>query len=741
MYRPRKRQPFNKRRFKHRSAPRRQDAPPAGGPLEEGDIIALLHSLGGTASLAELLGDLSLDRRQRREIGLLLDDLCRRKILQREGKKMYSLRHAGDLLEGTLTFHPHGYAFAAIDGKPAREKQEDLFIPPRYTGNARHGDRVLLQLVPGRGDRPTARVVKVLERGSSTIIGIYHAGRATGMVEPDDDRFPFRLRVRRENSLGAANGMAVLAEILTSAEQDQKYLEGKIVRILGDPDDLGVQTEMVINRLDLPVSFSAAALDEADRLDSTINLTPDRRDLREVFHITIDGETARDFDDAVCVVKDDSTYTLYVSIADVSHYVKPGSNLDREAYQRGTSVYFPNRVLPMLPERLSNDLCSLVPNRDRYAFTAVLRFSGQGKLLEKSFAKSVIRSRYRMTYTLVKEMLLDKKRTVRKKYADLVPMLEEMAELGAILEKKRRRRGSIGFELPEAQVLVSEDGKVADIGRRQRNLSHKIIEEFMLAANEAVAETHARFSGGHPPLFLYRIHEPPDPTKAETFAEFAASLGLRLPHSKEKDPAWFGAILEQVISTPREYIISNLMLRVMQQARYAPENEGHFGLAAKYYTHFTSPIRRYPDLLVHRALAGMIGAPAAHREKQTGINAHEAGEYLSRRERLAVEAERDIQDRVKVLYMADKIDRSFAAIVSGVTSFGIFVELLDHFVSGAIAITDLKDDYYRLDEKLHRLTGSRTGRTFQIGDAVTVRLVSVDRRKKHVNFVLSDERI
>jgi len=734
MYRSRKKPQYLRRRHKRGAAFRHEEAAStARGFIDEAEIIALLFSFGGSASFNDLAADFSTDRKKRRELGHLLDELCHRKVLSCEGKKFYRLRNSKDLLEATLSFHPRGYAFAKVAG---REDEDDLFIPPRDTGDARHGDRVLVQLTEGRGERPTARVIKVLERGTSTIIGIYRAGRPTGMVEPDDDRFPFMLRVRRENSLGAANGVAVLAEILTSGT-DLQYLDGRIVKILGDPDDLAVQTEMVIQRLELPTAFNAAALDETERLEAAIVCTPDRTDLRDVFHITIDGETARDFDDAVAVVREETTFTLYVSIADVSHYVKPGSALDRDAYLRGTSVYFPNRVLPMLPERLSNDLCSLVPQQDRYAFTAVLKFNAQGKLLAKSFAKSVIRSRYRMTYTLVRQILLDRDRKIRKKYADLVPMLEEMAALGSILENKRKRRGSIGFELPEAQVVVDAEGRIEDIGRRERNLSHKIIEEFMLAANEAVAETHARYTGRQTPPFLYRIHEAPDPVKANTFAEFAASLGLNLPKKAEKDPAWFGAILDQVSSTPREYIISNLMLRVMQQARYAPENVGHFGLAAKYYTHFTSPIRRYPDLLVHRALAVMIGAGAGR--KAETVSAGEAGEYLSRRERLAVDAERDIQDRIKVLYMADKIGRSFNAIVSGVTSFGLFVELIDHFVSGAISLTDLRDDYYRLDEKLHRLTGSRTGRTFQIGDLVQVQLVGIDRRKKHINFILDED--
>ncbi len=458
---------------------------------------------------------------------------------------------------------------------------------------------------------------------------------------------------------------------------------------------------------------------------------PDRADLRAVRHITIDGATARDFDDAVAVEKTGQGWRLHVSIADVSHYVPEGSAIDEEAYARGTSVYFPTRVLPMLPEELSNDLCSLVPNQDRYAFTAILDFSPAGKLLARRFTRSVINSKYRMTYEKVAAIILDHDPELCAEYRDLVPDLEEMEALARKLLARRMARGSIGFELPEAFVEVGEDETIANVARRDRTFAHQIIEEFMLAANEAVALT---LDEHHPHRGLYRIHESPDPVKVAEFAAFAATLGLALPKEDMGSPGWFGKVLEAVAGTPLEYIVNNLLLRTMKQARYAAENSGHFGLAASHYTHFTSPIRRYPDLMVHRALAAILAGgektPPGDRRRQPG----EAGEFLSKRERVAVDAEREMVDRLKVRYMAHRIGETFDAVISGVSSFGLFVELLDSFVNGAVSLNSLRDDYYEVDEKNHRLIGRRSNRVLRMGDVVTVRLESVEVGRRRINF-------
>ncbi len=689
-------------------------------------LVARLIERGGTASIS----DLHLPGLQSKAIGKELERLHERGVLEKSKKKTYTIRHPERFVTGTISFHPRGFAFVSTEDGG---RDTDLFVAPGQAADARHGDTVLVEILGKTNKNPTARVLAVTEQASGRITGTYFAGRPTGLVVPADANFPYRLVIRQEHSLAAPNNSAVLVEMLPASDAGS-LREGRIIEILGDADTMQAQTEMVIRALELPSTFSSAALREARQLDRTIKPGGSRLDLRDIPHITIDGETARDFDDAVALLPAPHGQTLYVSIADVGHYVRPGSALDIEAYQRGTSVYFPDRVLPMLPEELSNDLCSLVPGEDRHAFTAILDFSDKGELLDRRFTRSVIRSRHRMTYTAVKEIVVDRDEKLRQHYHDITDMLDRMAELGRRLEEKRRRRGCIGFEIPEAQIILDEEGHVADICRRERNQAHKIIEEFMLSANEAVAETIAEAGDRLQAPFLYRIHEAPDPQKLETFREFTDSLGLTSGETR-REPAWFGAILDKVVGTPRQYIISNLMLRVMQQARYSPENAGHFGLAANFYTHFTSPIRRYPDLVVHRALATLLGID----EPPPPADGVEMGEFLSKRERVAVDAERETMDRAKVLYLADRIGETFEAIVSGVSSFGLFVELLQHYVSGAITINDLADDYYTVDEKMHRLVGQRSGRTFQIGDQLTVRLVSVDRQRRHCNFVIEED--
>ncbi len=633
-------------------------------------------------------------------------------------------RPKAETCEATLFVHPRGFAFATPVGEAAGRFGKDIFVPPDALAGAMHGDTVRVELVARRRDRAEGRVVEVVKRGITRLVGFYVAGRATGLVTPEDPRLPFSVVVRREQSLGATNGTAVVVEIVKFREQGNP--EGKILEVLGDPARPEVQTEMAIRAFALPFVFSDEALAETEALSAKVRVDKGRTDLRKIPHVTIDSETARDFDDAVALESSGKGFRLYVSIADVSHYVRPGTALDQEAYARGTSVYFPSKVVPMLPERISNGLCSLVPGEDRYAFTAIIEFDGKGRRRKARFVKSVINSYHRLTYTKVAAMLSDHDPALRKQYADVLPALEEMGRLAAMINRQRMERGSIGFEIPEAAIALDEDGAIASISRSERNMAHKLIEEFMLSANEAVADHLAAAKIDT----LYRIHEEPDPTKVAEFAEFGRCMGLELPTGS--GPAWFGQVLALVAGTPKEYIVSNLLLRAMQQARYAPRNVGHFGLASPCYTHFTSPIRRYPDLMVHRALA-------AQADKGEGRDTAEAGEFLSRRERLAVEAERNVVERLVALYMADKVGEEFAAVISGVAAFGLFVELTELMVSGAVALADMTDDYYEVDEKSHRLIGRRSNRTYQIGNLIRVRLVKVDRERRRLSFVLAAE--
>jgi ribonuclease R len=698
----------------------------------EGAVVGVLYTTGETLTLDEIVSHLGISQHDAYKVEEVLFELCRRKIIACLAKGRYGVNKSAELLEGLVSINPRGFGFATVENPPPKMKIErDLFIPQKALATAVHGDLVLLIITGKREGRYEAAVIKVLERGSTRIVGIYTTGERTGIVQPENDKFPFSVVVKNEHSLGAKNGEAVVVDHI-NYDTGHRNPEGRVIEILGNPEDIQVQTEITIHNHELPHVFSEEALQLANGLEGAVLPAAGRLDLRDRVHVTIDGEDARDFDDAVAVEKNANGYRLYVSIADVSHYVTPGTVLDKEAYERGTSVYFPTRVVPMLPERLSNNLCSLVPGEDRYAFTAILEFDESGRRISKKFSKSIIKSHYRLTYTEVKKMLLDHDDALCQQYNDIQKQLLWMGKLAEKLEKERSKRGSIGFELPEAQIELGQNNTVENISRRQRNLAHKLIEEFMLAANEAVAETFMEQDVDG----LYRIHEPPDPDRVEEFSQFAQSMGLMLPKD-QGTPKWFGKVLQMVAGKPLEYIVNNLLLRSMKQARYSDENVGHFGLAAQNYTHFTSPIRRYPDLIVHRVLAAFIGHPKGAKsvaKAPVAGSLADAGEFLSRRERVAVEAEREMVDRLKVLFMADKVGEEYEGIISGVTSFGLFIELLEYFISGAIAITDLSDDYYHIDEKNHRLIGSRTNKTYQIGDILQVRVDSVDVRRRRINF-------
>ncbi len=699
----------------------------------EGEILGRIYTAEMPLSAQELFVALELSKNHRQEVLGVLEDLCRRKVLSCR-KDTFALRKSVELFAGPISVTTKGYGFVAPTEAPAKlEIDKDVFIPPGMLGGAAHNDKVLVQLMSRRQDRYEGKVIAVLNRATTRLVGVYMAGGTTGLVTPEDSRFPYNLIIRKEDSRGAKNGDAVLAEV-TSFAAGQRNLDGIILEVLGNPKDIQVQTEMVIRKFDLPHLFTQEVTTQVEGLDPEVKMSASRTDLRGVTHVTIDGETARDFDDAVAIEPLKDGFRLYVSIADVSHYVRPQTPVDVEAYQRGTSVYFPTRVIPMLPERLSNNLCSLVPNEDRYTFTAMLDFDEHGNRLAKHFVKSIIRSKHRLTYTIVKQILVDKDVAVRNQYGDMVADLERMGQLALSLEKQRVKRGSIGFELPEPLVVLGEDNTVETIKRSERNQAHKLIEEFMLAANEAVAEALEQGKIDS----LYRIHEPPDPIKVAEFTEFAQSMGLPVDDGGGS-PQWFGKVLAMAAGTPQEYIISNLLLRTMQQARYSPHNLGHFGLAATHYTHFTSPIRRYPDLMVHRALAASLQKKGKAMPATEPVSSEEAGGFLSKRERVAVEADREMVERLQVHFMEDKIDEIFEAIISGVTAFGLFVELTEVFVNGAVPITEMRDDYYELEEGRHRLIGQRTKTVFQIGDLVRVRLTSVEIPRRRINFSVEEK--
>ncbi|MDF1577819.1 MAG: ribonuclease R [Desulfobulbales bacterium] len=702
----------------------------------EDEIVGFIYRQGGEANRQEIFSGLQpASRGERKIIDDALETLCREKTLACKGE-VYRNKDVKELIEAKISAHPRGFAFARPVTELADTRENDIFIPPGAIGSANHGDRVLIRLTKVRRDKREGRVVTVLHRSADRIVGTWQAG---GLVIPEDDRLNYSVRVGPDQAGGAKPGEVVVVEV-TDFTGDVQRPAGRVIEILGDSNDPFVQAEIVIHLLELPHRFSPETLQQVEKLTGLIEPEPGRDDLRHIRHVTIDCETAKDFDDAVAIEKAGKNYRLYVSIADVSHYVTTGSPLDQDAYERGTSVYFPGRVVPMLPERLSNDLCSLVPDQDRYAFTAILDFDGQGRPIGQKFGKSLIRSYQRFTYNKVFEILsAPPKAAIRTEYKEFAGDLEMMAKLAAALENQRRHRGSIGFEIPEPEITLDETGRISHIARSHRNQAHKLIEECMLAANEAVARAFSALDHPADYAFLYRIHEEPDPLKVEAFAEFARSIGVALPEGVT-GPGWFAKVVEAVKDTPKEYIVSNLLLRTMQQARYSPENAGHFGLAAQDYCHFTSPIRRYPDLMVHRALEQLAGRGGkAERGKPRYSSAEEAGIFLSGRERVAVDAERQVVERLQVRYMAEHLGEDFAAIVSGIASFGVFVELLESFISGVIPLAELPGDFYEVDEKNHRILGKTSGRTIQIGDQIRVKVSEVNIRRRRIDFTLTED--
>lgn len=698
----------------------------------ENALLTLLYQTSAAMTSAEIFAALAEQNVRKNRVQETIDLLLHESLIRKDGRRRFILHANAHLCEGTLTQNPKGFGFVSLTRQPAGRPPlgKDVFITNSLIGDARHGDRVLIRVLKvGHDDRAEGVVLTVLARGADTIAGIYWQQGKEGRVFPDDPRFPFTMVINPQQGLQPNPGDAVIVRY-RGASQIGGTLPGEIVEILGPADQLDNQLRMVIEKFRLPHLFPEDVLREAARLKAPLHPEAGREDLRQLAHVTIDGETAKDFDDAICVEKSHQGYRLYVSIADVSYFVTPGSALDQEAYLRGTSVYLPGRVIPMLPERLANDLCSLVPGLDRFCLSAILDFDLSGTLQASRFTRSVILSRQRFTYTTVKKILVDKDPSSREEHRSLLPMLESAEELVVALQQRRRARGSIDFNLAEAEFALSESGEVTGINRLERNLAHLMIEEFMLAANQAVA---ARFTVEKWPA-LYRIHEAPDPGKILEFVDFLPTLEVH-PAPFVNSPGWFAAVLRTCQGTRHDYLINNLVLRNMQQARYSPDNIGHFGLAAPDYTHFTSPIRRYPDLMVHRQLLALnVRKEGGKTPSGDSPTLSQAGEFLSNREREAMLAERDMHDRLKISYMKSRLGEVFTAVISGVTEAALFIELQDLCLSGSISLDQLNDDHYFYDSKNHRLFGEIHRRIFRIGDPLEVVLVNVDNVRKRLNF-------
>ena len=651
----------------------------------------------------------------------------------------YGVPERMDLLRGRLQAHAKGFAFLIPDDRD----HPDVYIHANDLKGAMNGDIVLVR-VTGKspsGGRMEGEVVRIVRRGVLQTVGVFQSFETYGFVLPDDKRINRDIFVPRESFKGAVDGEKVVVRIVNYPE-GRSAAEGEIIEILGHKDDPGVDILSIIRKHQLPEGFPDEVMNEANNAPDSITeeeiVQQGRRDLRGLNIVTIDGEDAKDLDDAVNVQRlENGNYKLGVHIADVGYYVRESSELDKEAYDRGCSVYLVDRVIPMLPHRLSNGICSLNPQVDRLTMSCEMEFNEHMKVVKHDVFTSVIRTKERMTYSNVRKIVEDEDPELLERYSPLIEDFRLMKELAMKLRDARMRRGAVDFDFEESKIIVDENGKAVDIVKRERSVAEQIIEEFMLAANETVAE---HFHWLKVP-FLYRIHEDPDPEKLQNFMAFAANFGYHVKgRGNSVHPRALQDLLEQIQGTKEQTVISTMMLRSMKQAKYDAESTGHFGLAAEYYSHFTSPIRRYPDLVIHRVMREVLesgGALSEKRHEYLASRMPDIAQQSSERERVAVEAERDTEQLKKCEYMKDKVGEEFDAMISSVTSFGMFIEL-DNTVEGLIRLSALTDDYYHFDEAHMALIGERTSKVFRIGDEVKIRVAKVNMDEHTIDFELVD---
>ena len=707
--------------------------------LSEEQILRLVREkVDHPASVRELLQTLRVPREQRQTFKRRITALVSAGDLIRTRGNRYGLPDKMNLVVGRVEAHPRGFGFV-VPERPLEGVTRDIYVAGVNLNQAMHGDRVVVRIERREGDRAEGRIVRILERAATTVTGRYDVDElGLGFVVPLDRRLLMDVQIAQGEHGDAKPGEMVDVE-LTRWPTPTRNASGRVIEVLGDIEAPGVDTRLIMRKYRLSDGHGEEALEEVGRLGSAVRDRDlrGRTDFRPLRTVTIDGEDARDFDDAVTAERlPNGHYWLGVHIADVSHYVAKGSALDAEAYERGTSVYFADRAVHMFPGALATGLCSLNPRVDRLVQSCLMEITQQGGVVRYEVHDGVIRSDARMTYAAVNTILTDRDPAMIERYQELVPLFELMEELFHVLNGRRRRRGSIDFDLKETEIILNEAGRVEEVIAAERNIGHRIIEELMLVANETVA----RHLEGQDVPTLYRVHEAPDPLKVAEFGEFISTLGYSLATSGNMPrPGDFRRLLERLHGKPEERPIAFLMLRTMQKARYEAANLGHFGLAASSYTHFTSPIRRYPDLVVHRVLReSRAGRMDEERRRDLSDELPAVARYTSERERRAEEAERELVQWKKVRFMADKVGDEFNGYVTGVTAFGLFVELIEHFVEGLVHISTMADDYYRFVERAHLLSGETTGKTYRLGDQVRVQVVRVDRERRLVDLGLVD---
>ena len=698
-------------------------------------LRALREDVRRPATARDLVRTLRVPREERAAFKRHLLALVDTGDLVRQRGHLFGLPGRTDLVAGTIHTTASGVGFVSRDGQPG----DDLFISPGALGGAMHGDRVSARVErrTERGDE--GRVVEVLSRRYQRIVGRLEVDRAgRGFVVPFDKRVLADVLIGGREPLPAAAGEMVVVD-LTRYPTEARGPEGRIVEVLGGVNTPGVDTTVILRSFAIPEDFPADAVIEARALGDEVRAEDldGRTDFRRVPTVTIDGEHARDFDDAITLSRlPNGLYRLGVHIADVSHYVREESPLDESAYDRGTSVYFPDRAVHMFPHELATGLCSLRPRVDRLVQSCVMDVDGRGRVVRYELHDGVIHSAARMTYTEVNAIVTERDAAVRAAYEPLVPLFELMHELFGVLNERRRRRGSIDFDLPEAEVVMDAEGAVTAIIASERNVAHRMIEEFMLLANETVAGHLVR----HGVPSLHRVHEAPDVKKVEEFEAFIAPLGYGLAATGHAvRPRHFQRLIDRMQGTPEERPIAALMLRTMQKARYDAASLGHFGLAVEEYTHFTSPIRRYPDLVVHRMLRESRRGPLSEvRREELDEALPEVARHTSEMERRADEAERQLLQWKKVRFMADKVGDEFDGYVTGVAPYGLFVELIEHFVEGRVHVSSMADDFYRFVEQQHALFGENTRKTYRLGDRVRVQVIRVDQELRQVDLGLAE---
>ncbi len=694
-------------------------------------IIAHIQARSEPPGYAELLTELELETEQDREaLRRRLNAMERDGQLLRNRRSAYILVNREDLIAGRIVGHADGFGFLIPDAGG-----EDLFLSPRYMRSVLHGDRAVARVtgIDRRGRREGA-VVEVLERGNKLVVGRFHRENGVSFVIPDNKRINREILVPAEHEGGARAGQIVTVEILA---QPQEHVQpvGKIVEVLGDHMAPGMEIDVAIRAHEVPLTWPAAVDEEIAGLGAEVpeEVKRERIDLRELPFVTIDGADARDFDDAVYCERKPKGYRLIVAIADVAWYVRPGTALDAEAYARGNSVYFPKRVLPMLPEALSNGLCSLNPNVDRLCLCCDLYIDSAGKLLRSRFFEGVLRSAQRFTYDTVAGILVEQDPALRERHKDLLPQLTSLYALYQLMRKEREQRGAIDFDTTETSIVFGADKKIERIVALVRNDAHRLIEECMIAANIAAA----RFLQKHKLPGLYRVHAGPKAEKLADLRGFLGELGLRLNGGKTPAAQHYAQLLDKVRTRPDAHLIQTVLLRSLAQATYSPRNIGHFGLALTAYAHFTSPIRRYPDLLVHRAIRHILTGGTRADYFSTEADLALIGDHCSMTERRADEATRDAVNWLKCEYMLDKVGENFSGTISSATAFGIFVELDEIYVEGLVHVTSLPSEYYHFDAAGHRLRGERTGKTYQLGDRIDVKVVRVNLDDRKIDLELA----